>query len=161
MLDVKPFVRATYELADEMTGISGTTRESELLLRMKWFAFPVAIEALLDLLDLGRIVGQDAVVASGRKVFFHEVESHRQSALPAQEHGLLMRDQEAGIAPLDVDSNRFHLLEERIVQPFARSLCSVQHDAHQDAFFVQGHDRVQEQWMRESEQFKGNRFLRG
>src|SRR5262249_34492792 len=137
MLDVKPFVRAIDQLADEMTGISRAPRESDIFVRMKWFAVPVAIEAFLDLLDLGRIVGQDAVVASGLEVFFHEVERRQQGALAVHNDGLLMRDQEAGIAPLDLDSNRFHLLEERIVQPFARRLCIIPHDSIPYAFSVQ------------------------
>src|ERR1700730_12975145 len=89
MLDVNPFVRAIDELADEMTGMSRAPRESDIFERMKWFAFPVAIEALLDLLDLDRIVGQDPVVASGLEVLFHEVERRQQSALAVHDDGLL------------------------------------------------------------------------
>src|SRR5260370_21561781 len=117
MLNVKRFVRAIDELADEMTGISRAPRESGIFVRMKWFAFPVTIETLLDLLDLGRIVGQDPVVASGPEVFFHEVERRQQSALAVHDDGLLMRDQEDGIAPLGLDSGRFHFLEERSLSP--------------------------------------------
>jgi hypothetical protein len=144
MLNVKCFARAIDQLADELTGISRAPSESGIFERMKWFALPVAIEALLDLLDLDWIVGQDPVVASSLEVFFHEVERRQQSALAVHDNGLLMRDEETGIAPLDFDTGRFHLLEERIVQPFARSLCTVQHDAYPDPFFVEGHHRVQE-----------------
>ena len=161
MLNVKRFVGAIDELADEVAGISRAPRESGISVRMKWFAVPVTVEALLDLLDLGRIVGQHPVVAGGLEVFFHEVERRQQSALAIHDDALLMCDEETGIAPLDFDTGRFHLLEERIVQPFARSLCTVQHDAHPDPFFVESHHRVQEQWMRESELFEGNRFVRG
>src|SRR5260370_8446662 len=117
MLDIKRFVRAIDELADEMTGISRAPRESGIFVRMKWFAFPVAIEALLDLLDLGRIVGQDPVVASGLEVFFHEVERRQQSALALHDDGLLMRDQEPGVPPLDLNTLPFHLPQYPIPHP--------------------------------------------
>ena len=42
-------MRAVDELADEMTGIFRAPRESGVVVRMKWFAFPVAIEAFLHL----------------------------------------------------------------------------------------------------------------
>jgi hypothetical protein len=56
MLNVKCFARAIDQLADELTGISRAPRKSGIFERMKWFALPVAIEALLDLLDLDRLV---------------------------------------------------------------------------------------------------------
>ena len=65
MLNVKRFARAIDQFADELTGISRTPPESGIFVRMKWFALPVAIEALLDLPDLDRIVDQDPEVASG------------------------------------------------------------------------------------------------
>ena len=83
---------------------------------MKWFALPVAIEALLDLLDLDRIVGQDPVVASGLEVFFHEVERRQQSALAVHNDGLLMRDEETGIAPLDFNTGRFAIVRSLILR---------------------------------------------
>src|SRR5262249_972808 len=124
MLNVNRFVRAVDELADETTGISRAPRECGVAVRMKWFAFPVAIEAFLHLLDLGRIAGHHPVVAGGLEVLIYQVERRQESALAVHDDGLLVRDQEAGVAPLDLDAGRFHRLEERIVQPFAPPPCS-------------------------------------
>jgi hypothetical protein len=161
MLNVNRFARAVDELADEMTGISRAPRDSGVAVRMKWFAFPVAIEASLHLFDLGRIAGHHPVVAGGLEVLFYQVERRQESALAVHDDGLLVRDQEVGVAPLDLDAGRFHRLEERIVQPFARHLRAVQHDAHPDALLMKGYDRIQEERMRESVLLQRNRFSGG
>ena len=44
MLNVNRFVRAVDELSDKMTGISRAPRKSGVAMRMKWLAFPVAID---------------------------------------------------------------------------------------------------------------------
>src|SRR5689334_21451654 len=102
MLNVNHVVRAVDELAHETTGISRAPRESGVAVRMKRLAFPVVIEAFLHLLDLGRIAGQQSVVAGGLEVLLYQVERRQESALAVHDDGLLVRYQEAGVAPLDL-----------------------------------------------------------